>query len=77
MLNDPNLGALLLDICRPDGPNARLAVLLASIENARDRLLRGARMGLETERIAGMALEEFGKVFDAKAAYDRVALGQA
>jgi hypothetical protein len=68
---NPNLSALLLDISRPDGVPARTAVVLGSIENAYQRLLRATESGLTPIAIAGLALEEIGKVFDAKAAYDR------
>lgn len=76
LVSDPsaNLGAMLLDISRPDGVPARTAVVLGSIENAHMRLLWAAKMNLEPVVIARMAMEEIAKIFDAKAAYDK-ALG--
>lgn len=68
-----NIGPMLLDISRPDGVPARTAVLLGSIENAYQRLLRAASARPNVE-VAGIALEEIGKIFNAKAAYDK-ALG--
>jgi hypothetical protein len=40
----PNLGAMMLDICRPDGPTARLGTLLGSIENMRLRIIHASRL---------------------------------
>lgn len=72
---DCNIGAMLLDISRSDGVPARTAVVLGSIENAYQRLLRAADAGLTPTAVAGLAVEELGKIFNAKAAYDK-ALGQ-
>lgn len=68
---DCNIGPMLLDISRSDGVPARTAVVLGSIENAYQRLLRAADAGLTPTAVAGMALEEIGKIFNAKAAYDK------
>lgn len=65
------IGAMLLDISRPDGVPARTTVVLGSIENAYQRLLRATEAGVAPTGVAIMALEEIGKIFNAKAAYDR------
>ncbi len=73
-ISDPNanLGAMLLDIARPDGIPARTTVVLGSIENAYQRLLRATNdPKLTPAAVAGIAMEELGKIFNAKAAYDR------
>lgn len=70
----PNIGALLLDIARPDGQHARLAVLLGSIDNGRLRLIRASRNDYTPAQIASIAVEEFAKVANAAEAY-RIALG--
>lgn len=72
---NPELGALLIDISRPDGVPARTAVVMGSIDNAYQRLLRATNNEkLTPAHVAGMAMEEIGKIFNAKAAYDK-ALG--
>lgn len=63
---DPNLGAMLLDISRPDGVPARTSVLLASIDNAMHRISACARQEIEPTRVGLIALEELGKIVDAR-----------
>lgn len=63
---NPNIGAMLLDISRPDGVPARTAVLLASIDNAMHRISACARQKMEPARVGLIALEELGKIVDAR-----------
>lgn len=74
MTHEPNIGAMLLDIARPDGEHARLAVLLGSIDNGELRLINASAAGHTPARIGGIALEEFAKVAEAAKAF-RKALG--
>lgn len=63
----------LVHTLRPEGPAARLAVLLGTIEMARERLIRHQQNGGSAFEFCAVAGEEMNRIIRAKDSYDLAA----